>query len=297
MNPRFPLYIPSKGRADTRLTARALERMGVPYSIVVEEQEADAYRAVIKGGKVLVLDPEFQRKYDTFDDLGDTRSKGPGAARNFIWAHAISEGHDWHWVMDDNIRKFERLNRQAKIKVNDGIAFWTMETFVLRYTNIGMAGPNYAMFAPRKVKQPPFVMNTRIYSCNLIRNNLPFRWRGRYNEDTDLSLRILKSGLCTVQFNAFLQDKQATQLLAGGNTEEFYSREGTSPKSEMQVRMHPDVSRMVLRWGRPHHYVDYKPFKKQKLIRKPDVEVETGVNEFGMELRSYPGAGSTRMRD
>ena len=62
------------------------------------------------------------------------------------------------------------------------------------------------MFVPRKSADlPPFKANTRIYSCILIDNALPFRWRGRYNEDTDLSLRVLKAGLCTIQFNAFLR--------------------------------------------------------------------------------------------
>jgi len=46
----------------------------------------------------------------------------------------------------------------------------------------------------------------------LIRNDVPYRWRGRYNEDTDLSLRMLKDRWCTIQFNAFLQGKAATPL-------------------------------------------------------------------------------------
>ena len=39
MIPKYPLYIVSKGRADTRLTSKALEYMKVPYSIVIEKQE------------------------------------------------------------------------------------------------------------------------------------------------------------------------------------------------------------------------------------------------------------------
>lgn len=35
----------------------------------------------------------------------------------------------------------------------------------------------------------------RAFPCILIQNDIPFRWRGRYNEDTDLSLRALKA-LC-----------------------------------------------------------------------------------------------------
>jgi hypothetical protein len=140
--------------------------------------------------------------------------------------------------------------------------------------------------------RPPFILNTRIYSCNLIRNDAPFRWRGRYNEDTDLSLRMLKAGWCTVQFNAFLQWKKWTQQLKGGNTAEFYAREGTLAKSQMQVAMHPDVSRLVWKFGRWHHHVDYRRFRKNTLRRRPDAVIPSGVNNYGLTLTRV-GHGET----
>ena len=286
MNPKFPLYIVSKGRWATRLTVRSLEKMGVPYRIVVEEQELWNYANVIDRANILVLDPAYQRDYNTFDRLGDTKSKGPGPARNFAWAHSMANGSDWHWVMDDNIRGFYRYNRNREILVGDGTIFRCMEDFALRYTNVGMAGPNYFMFVPRKTKRPPITLNTRIYSCNLIRNALPYRWRGRYNEDTDLSLRLLKNGWCTILFNAFLQYKISTQLIPGGCTQEFYSIEGTRPKSEMQVNLHPDVSRLVWRFGRWHHHVDYRRFRKNKLVKRADLAVDSGPNEYGMKIEA-----------
>jgi hypothetical protein len=293
-NPNFPLYIVSKGRWESRLTSKALEYMNVPYLIVVEEQEVDRYAEVIDRKKILTLNKQYQKDYDTFDQLGETKSKGPGAARNFVWDHSISKGFKWHWVMDDNINGFYRLNHNLKVPVDNGAIFKAMEDFCLRYENIGMAGPNYHMFAPRKTVQPPFIMNTRIYSCNLIRNDIPFRWRGRYNEDTDLSLRILKSGLCTVQFNAFLQYKITTQILKGGNTDAFYSKEGTMPKSRMLVAMHPDVSKVVFRFKRWHHYVNYKPFKKIKLIKKKDLKIPEGINNYSMVLKSVDSTHSSK---
>lgn len=284
--PQFPLYVVSKGRYQYRHTADHLEMMGLPYYIIVEEQEADAYRAVIETGKVLVLDKKYQAEYDTFDDLGDTKSKGPGAARNFAWDHSVDLGFERHWVMDDNIRGFHRLNKNRKIKCADGAPLKAMEDFVLRYENVAMAGPSYTMFAPRKSKIAPFIMNTRIYSCNLIRNDLPYRWRGRYNEDTDLSIRMLKDGWCTVQFNAFLQMKLPTQVVAGGNTDEFYAKEGTMNKSLMQVKMHPDISEMVWKFGRYHHKVDYSSFRNNRLVRVKGLKTDAGVNDYGMKLKT-----------
>jgi len=267
MNPEFPLYIPSKSRSHNATTPRYLDLINVPYRLVIEEQQYKDYAEHFPKSKLLVLDKKFQDEYDTFDDIGYTKSKGPGPARNFIWEHSISEGFKWHWVMDDNIKLFARLHENQRIPVGDGFIFAAMEDFVQRYKNVGMAGPNYWMFAPSRTKHPPFTLNTRIYSCNLIRNDLPFRWRGRYNEDTDLSLNMLKAGWSTVQFNTFLQYKLTTQTLTGGNTEAFYAAEGTLPKSEMLVAMHPDITELVWRFRRWHHYVNYKVFDDLGLIR------------------------------
>jgi hypothetical protein len=288
VNPQFPIYIVSKGRYESRLTSKTLEMMHVPYRIVVEEAEFERYAAVIDRRKILVLDPAYQRDYDSFSEdpeLGGGKGTGSGPARNFAWEHSLSLGAERHWVMDDNIQYFFRLNQNLKVPVSDGTIFRCMEDFVLRYRNVAMAGPNYFMFASRKSKMPPFILNTRIYSCNLIRNDVPFRWRGRYNEDTDLSLRMLKAGWCTVLFNAFLQGKTRTLALKGGNTDTIYQG-GTLAKSKMIVAMHPDVARLKWRFGRHHHYVDYRPFKAQGLVRHDDAPPRRDeVDDYGMTLR------------
>lgn len=285
MNPTAPIFIVSKGRASTSLTARSLDRIGVPFRVIVEEAEVDVYADKLGRERLLVLDPEYQRTYETADELGLSKSVGPGAARNFAWDVAVSEGAAWHWVMDDNIDGFFRLNRNLKTPVADGTIFRVMETFVERYENVSMAGPNYFMFAWRKSQMPPLTLNTRIYSCNLIRSDVPYRWRGRYNEDTDLSLRMLKDGWVTVLFSAFLQLKLTTQTVAGGNHADFYAKEGTMPKSQMLVDLHPDVARIAWRFGRWHHFVDYSPFRGNRLRLRPGVEIPDGVDDFGMRLQ------------
>ena len=286
---KFPIYIPSKSRADSRLTVKALESMGVSYHIIVEKEQYEDYAQVIDRKNILILDKKYQDEYDTCDDLGNTKSKGPGAARNFAWDHSIKNGHKWHWVMDDNIKAFKRYNKNQRIKCNDATPFIVMEDFVLRYKNIAMAGPNYTMFVTNKSANhyPPFSVNCRIYSCNLIRNDVPFRWRGRYNEDTDLSLRMLKSNWCTIQFYAFLQEKINTQIIKGGNTEAFYDKEGTLPKSQMLVQLHPDVTKIKWRFGRWHHIVDYTRFKISNRLIKKDIHIKEGINNYGMKLKKY----------
>jgi hypothetical protein len=285
MNPQFPIYIPSKGRAASRRsTMRFFEAADIPYRVIVEAHERASYAAVIDPAKLLVLPQRYIDEFDACMPLEPTQSRGSGPARNFAWQHSIEHDAAWHWVIDDNIFTFYRLNRNAKIRVSDGTIFRCMEDFALRYRNVALAGPNYQWFAKQKQKLPPFVPNTKLYSCILIRNDIPFGWRCRYNEDVDLALRVLKAGWCTIQFNAFLADKATTQSIGGGNTDAFYREEGTGPKATMLAQLHPDVVRVAWKFGRWHHQVDYRPFAHNKLLRKPGLELPAGPDEYGMRI-------------
>lgn len=284
MLPKFPVYIVSKGRHENGLTTRALHEMNVPHHIVVEEQELDLYRNGRCFGELLVLPENYKTQYDLCDDLGMTKSTGPGPARNFCIDHSKALGFDRHWVMDDNIDAFHYLNRNEKHEVRTGATLKAAEDFVCRYSNVPVAGFNYYSFCKKTDKVPPYILNTRIYSCLLIDNNSGYRWRARYNEDTDLSLRVLKDGLCTIQFNAFLCGKITTQRMRGGNSADFYDEEGTLPKSQMLADLHPDVAKVVFKFNRWHHHVDYSHFKNNKLLKIVDTSFMQKVDNYGMEL-------------
>jgi hypothetical protein len=295
--PRYPIYIVSKGRAHSRLTSKTLEEMSVPYYIVVEPSEVEAYAAVIDIKKILVLPNNADPENPT----------GPGYARNCCRDHAWANGFDRHWVMDDNIHGFYRLHQNRRYRVGDGAIFRAAEDFVDRYENVWVAGFQYRFFAAAKSKYPPYVTNTRIYSCLLIDNRWmltfgkdQFLWRERYNEDTILSLDTLENGFCTVQFNAFLQGKAGTQSLKGGNTDVFYSPEGkeeandlteddynplgTVRKSLNLFEIYPEVTKIVERYGRVHHHVDFRKYKKNQLNLKTGIKLPTKPNNFGMRL-------------
>ena len=272
MNPEYPVYIISKGRWGSNLTSKALEAASIPYHIVIEPQEKDQYAAVIDPKKILVL---------PFSDLG----QGSIPARNWVWEHSIMQSATRHWILDDNIRNFYRLHKNTKYHITSGTVFKVAEDFVDRYQNVALAGFEYEMFAPRKTKRAvPFSLNRRIYSCILINNDLPHRWRGRYNEDTDLSLRVLKDGLCTILFYIFLAQKVATMRMKGGNTDALYRDDGRFEMAKSLQDQHPDVVKIQRKWGRWQHKVDYTRFKGNKLIKHDDVAVSEGVNNYGMKL-------------
>ena len=282
--PRFPVYIISKGRWDRRPTVKTFELMGIDYFIVVEKQEYDNYAMNINKDKILILPQKYKDQYNTFWSREKVNNiTGSGPARNFCWEHSIESGAEYHWIFDDNIESIERFNNNMKVKCYTPTPLYVCEEFVLRYKNIYQSGMGYSIFCPASDFRPPLRFNTRIYSNHLIKNDIDFRWRGTYNEDTDLSLRILKAGFCTVEFNTFLIGKRATQSMKGGNTDDVY-KNGTYDISKMLVDMLPDVTRLTERWNRFHHYVNYKPFKKNKPIKKNNLQLKNKVNNYNMKL-------------
>ena len=253
MNPKYHIYIISKGRWDSRLTSKALERMKVPYHIVIEPQEYKYYSDVIDKKKILTL---------PFKNLG----KGSIPARNWVWEHSISV----------NVRNI----------VQTGTIFKICEDFTDRYDNVPISGLNYRFFMTPTEAHPPYYLNTRVYSCILIDNTIQHRWRGRYNEDTDLSIRALKDGWCTILFYAFLQEKQATMTMTGGNTDELYVDDGRLQMAQSLKDQHPDITTIKQRWGRWQHVVNYRGFRNNKLIKKPGLVIPRGVNNYGLKLKT-----------
>ena len=282
--PKYPIYVISKGRAESRLTSKTLDEINVPYKVVIEDSEHDAYAANISEDKLLVMPTDFRTnpKFNFPDESG--RMGGSIPARNFVWEHTIESGAKRHWIMDDNIRHFYRLLRNKKTIVTSGNIIRACEEFTDRFKNVAMSGMNYQYFVPASQKKKnPYVLNTRVYSCILLRNDIDLRWRGRYNEDTDLSLRILKDDHCTILFNTFLCGKMTTLVMGGGNTDNVYiDGDNRRTFAEALKEQHPDVTEVVQRYNRWHHHVDYSGFAKNKLIFRDDYVKKTGINEMGM---------------
>jgi hypothetical protein len=273
---KYPIYIISKGRWDTRLTSKSLELMKVPYSIVVEPSEYENYAKYIDAKKIIVLPSNLS-------ELG----QGSIPVRNYVWDHSVSLGYKRHWLLDDNINGFERLNKNTRGRIKCDSIFLAVEDFVDRYENIALAGFEYRQFGggARRPK-PPYKLNHRVYSTTLIKNDIPYRWRGKYNEDTDLCLRVLKDGWVTLTFNCFLQNKMTTMSMKGGNTDSIYAEDNERREfAESLFRQHPDCVKVVKRYNRWHHEVDYSKFEENALILKKNINLNEypKVNEFGMK--------------
>ena len=303
MQSRYPIYIISKGRPDSRLTVKSLDAMGAMYRVVIEESEYDDYAAVINPNKLLVLpegfreNPKWARRCENTGLLG-----GSIPVRNWVWEHSIAEGHKRHWILDDNIWHFYRAHNNRKTKVLTPTPFRVCEDFTDRYTDVKMSGMNYANLCPGYSKRPPYYHNTRVYSCILLANDVyengELYWRGKYNEDTDLSLRLMKAGYHTYLFNAFVCGKCATLTMEGGNTKEVYGIDQVGTKydrtgsdfdhrrafAESLHAQHPGEVRITQKFGRWHHHIDYRVFQNKKPTKKPGLNIPKGGNNYGMKL-------------
>ena len=277
--PRYPIYIPSKGRAFRPLTIQRLTEMCVDFRVVIEPCDFESYRAIVPAEKILVL---------PFKNLG----QGSIPARNWIWDHALSIGAARHWIIDDNIKRFYRKNFNRRIPTDSPAIFAAAEDFTDRFENVAFSGVNNIAFARDWEKDPPFILNTRIYSTTLINSSLPYRWRGRYNEDTDICIRAMKDGWCTIQFNAFLMDKVTTLTMKGGNTDTVYATgDHRREFAESLQRQHPDCVEVAWKFDRWHHQVDYSRFAKNQLKQRAGIMPTGGDYEYGLTLRRVAAHG------
>jgi hypothetical protein len=280
--PRYPIYIPSKNRSHIDMTTACLRKDGVPFRLVVEPQEEEVYGAKFGRENILVL-PENNR--------------GLIYSRNWMFEHAKSEGHARHWQVDDNITGIWRWYKGFRLYCEAGVAFAVTEDFSDRYENVAIAGLNYVMFAIEARK--PIAINCHVYSCTLIDNSIPFRFRPPANEDVDMCLQVLSAGYCTIQMNAFLAQKLGTMIVSGGQTDAAYKGDGRLFMARALERAWPGVVETKRRFQRPQHVIKFAWRKfDNKLKLKPGVDLAKipPVNEYGLRLIAKTEVRSTRLK-
>ena len=280
---KYPIYIISKGRSDTRFTQKCILQMGIPYLIVVETQELDDYWEHIPLKNILCLPPHLC-------NLG----QGSIPVRNFVWEHSIEQGHKRHWIVDDNIKGFYRWCKNIHVKCNDSSCFRQVEDLTDRYTNVYMSGIQYKSMCPQiSRKRKIITKNSKVFSCCLYDNfmdvklGLDDRWRGKYNEDIDLILRILKKGGMTLQIQNFLIDKPESKTVKGGNASSIYDVvDWDLIKVNSIIEQHPDCVVDEPRFGKKHHHkVNYKKVVVCDTLELDETNIQQTISkDYGLRL-------------
>jgi hypothetical protein len=257
-NLKYPVYIISKGRYENPITAKVFLKENIPFKIAVEPQEYINYCKAVGKEHVAQL---------PFTNLG----LGSFPARNWCWENSIQNGFLKHFLFDDNIYGFVKFNQGKRKKCEALLSLIALQDFTERYSNVAMSGFNYRYFVDPAL-QKPFFINTHVYSAMLINNNIPFRWRLKYNEDVDLCLQVLHNKWCTILLNVFLVNKVSTVAkLKGGNQTELYKNNAFEKKilkARSLEMVWPQYVKTVIRFNRPHHAVSWKKHFKHPLLKK-----------------------------
>lgn len=252
---KYPIYIVSKGRYNNCITAKKFISDGINFKIAVEPQEYKNYCENIPSKYIYKL---------PFSNLG----LGSYPARNACWDDSIKNGYNKHFLFDDNIYGFYRVNNGIKENCSSKLAIVTLQELTNKFTNVPLSGFNYGMFITKAISKPYF-FNVHVYSGMLIDNSMPWRWRMKYNEDVDLSLQVLHNKKCTILLNAFVIKKVSTTAkMKGGNQTELYKNNDIGKKilktKSLQL-VWPQYVKIIYKYGRPHHQVSWNKFFKHPL--------------------------------
>lgn len=251
----------SKGRADISMTANMFKQDNVQYKILIEVQELNDYLKFHSKDTLEVL---------PFKNLG----LGSYPARNYAKELALRQGAAYYWVFDDNIRGACKFVRGSKIPCSSALAIDRAERLNDTYSNLAILAFNYRYFVATE-SQKAFFVNVHCYSCMLIKTDANINWRLKYNEDVDICLQALTQGYCTILLNAYCMNKTSTSAkLRGGNQTELYKGNDLNKKIQKADTLRkywPNYVELKMRYGRPHHYVDWKKHFRHGLIKKTGV--------------------------
>lgn len=177
-----PVYIPSKGRPECP-TAKLLAKEDIFFRIVVEPgAEEEAYREEGWHDRRILVLPK--------------RKQGLPYSRAFIKSHSQKRGEAAHWQIDDDVQEFRmRPMGKPSFKVSCRTAMELVETFMDKYENVAVAGPNQNSWPPRG----RLFFNDLPVQAVLINNCVDSNYRRDFPlmSDFDFILQVLREGWCT----------------------------------------------------------------------------------------------------
>jgi hypothetical protein len=234
---QYPVYVISRHRSEYELITRQLINEGIPHHLVIEPHDYEAY-AKRYPSETLLKTP--------IDNIG------PANVRNFCWDHAEQNGHEFHWVLDDNLVGFDQLIDGKRKRVPARNVLSIIEQTVDLFDNVAAASPSNTIWMPLQADKAPLTYNRTIASAMLQNNRTGIRFRPDTVFDADQTLRLLESGWSTLMFTHLAYAKTTTGKMTGGMTETDYQGHGRHKLMERLADDWPGVYRIrFTKDGRP----------------------------------------------
>lgn len=294
----YNIYVPSYGRSHQILssgTVGMLQEFNVEnWYVAIDPSQYEAYSKVIEKKHIIIRDISFRDESvtDITTSLASPNyTHGTAGIYNFLLSFSRSLGEAKYWTMDDDIvgiaMKAKKGDENMKADdVYDKNDFYRCSKIVEDY------GFDYKKFMKSledtsdKARNPGFValekfglvfalpiywkLGTRAYSYYLTDNSSQINHIGALNNDVTTSIEVSKRGFVNMLFEGICYNSLPTQ--AGGGLTEQYKRWGTLEKSKRLVKVSPQCAKIVDRYSRVHHSVDYNAYNKQRLVGKAIVD-------------------------
>lgn len=207
----YPVYIPSRHRADRPVTTKVFDQYGIDYRVVVEPHDYDSYAATYSTDRIVTLPEDNQ---------------GIAYVRNYILEHAKSEGYDYFWMFDDDIRSFQIRRDGKQYNTDPRPLLSILEQINDSYTNIGGSCLAHSAFNFSNDDKAPVVYNAQIYCAELITTKTQSRFRKGVADDIDFSLQILTEGWVTLVYKRFGFTSVVSGTAKGGLADTEYKDDG-----------------------------------------------------------------------
>lgn len=181
---KYPIYISSKGRAQTATTMDIIEAYGLDYTLVVDPRENEEYSFQFPVARV--ISPPF-------DDLGI------GMQRQVSLEHARRAGHAALWQIDDDVKAIKKDNKETDFKK-------ALEYFEERFDSehIGIISPQFQQAVWRQ-KELDTVNGQCPCIITLTRTTEPVNYDTELPmcEDLDLMFKFIKLGWDCIMDNRY----------------------------------------------------------------------------------------------
>ena len=259
------VYIISKGRPQCK-TARTLQKIGFPgdWFIVcgTNDDALDEYMRLWGPERVKVFDFDDQvARTDTMDNFGfDSMASGACPARNATREISRARGERRHWQLGDDYTGFQVTDFKTMTRptVRDGARLYELMEAIASFADAcGLAN---AGFPPATIETTP--ENGKTFSLRVFNaHNLPsgdgfVPWVARMNDDLINAINVWRRGGMEMSVKFLSMNMPPTQSESGGLSE-LYRSEGTVRKTAYAVMAAPGAVRLVKRFKRYHHAVDW----------------------------------------
>jgi hypothetical protein len=183
----WPIYIPSKNRSGNCATANLLKQEAIPFTLVVEPQEADLYKPL---GNLLVL-PDNNR--------------GLCFSRQTILNHARKHEQEWFWMLDDDVSGVCISDGKKNHKASFSEVITKAQSLFALTPNLGQGALEYAQYSWSSKKNLSKNGYCDVFVCiNTKRTRLcNYSPEVELKEDRDFTLQVLSNGRDTARASKF----------------------------------------------------------------------------------------------